>query len=91
MSAAYEIRMEAKRTEYLTRKYMETLRQDHHQGTACVGLPPNPPSSSSTSSSSTKGAVSHSCPTSNGGTHDPVDSKEGPVAAAHKQEQVSRK
>lgn len=86
LSAAYEIRMEAKRTEYLTRKYMDTLRQDH-QGTACVGLHPNnPSSSSSTSSSTTKAAVNtHSCPTSNGSTHDgAVDhSKE------HSQEQVS--
>ena len=84
LSAAYEIRMEAKRTEYLTRKYMDTLRQDH-QGTACVGLHPNP--SSSSTSSSTKTAVNtHSCPTSNGSTHDGVDSKE---VANHSQEHVS--
>ena len=88
LSAAYEIRMEAKRTEYLTRKYMDTLRQDH-QGTACVGLHPNPPSSSSSTSSSAKAAVNtHSCPTSNGSTHDgAIDhSKE---VANHGQEQVS--
>lgn len=68
---------------------METLRQDH-QGTACVGLTPNPSSSSSTSSSTkTAGSISHTCSNSiSSTTIEGVEGKEGPTSN-HCHEQVS--
>lgn len=75
LSAAYEITVEQKRTEYLHRKYIETLRQDH-QATACVGLTPNPTSNSS-SSKAVMSSTNLNCSTSSGSnSNEPMDHKE---------------
>ena len=53
-SRTVEIQLETRRTELLAKKYLETVRQDHQQSSACVGLAPvNNPAQSTTPSSST--------------------------------------
>ena len=60
-SRTVEIQLETRRTELLAKKYLETVRQDHQQSSACVGLAPvNNPAQSTTPSSSSTSLVSGS-------------------------------
>lgn len=64
-SRTLEIQLETHRTELLAKKYLETVRQDHQQSSACVGLTPvNNPAQSTTTSSSSTSSVSVSASSS---------------------------